>query len=153
MGRDSNDMIKEVGSSLLAEGKTLKIKADGYSMFPAIRPGNTVYIEPLTGERDPEPGEIIAWKRDTGFIVHRLVKIIREENKVCFITRGDSCANEDNPIVKDQIAGKVVRTEAASGKRNKSGYKLIIKPNYLYNRLLVWFVVRFKRLRNFVIRF
>jgi signal peptidase I len=141
-------MVKEVGFSLLAEGKTIRIRADGYSMYPAIKPGSVIYIEPVIDDQYPAPGEVISWKRDTGFVVHRLKRITREDGKTYFITRGDSCAYEDRPVLKDQVAGKVVRIESAPGKRTVSGYQLIRKPNYLYNRLLVWFVIRFKKVLN-----
>jgi signal peptidase I len=150
MNKDRRNLVKEIGFSLLEEGKTIRIRADGYSMFPAVKPGYIIYIEPFTGEETPVPGEIIAWKRDTGFVVHRLIRIEKDANKISFITRGDSCKNEDEPVMKDQVAGKVIRTEDMSGKRNRSGDALVSKPDYLYNRLLVWFIIRFNKLRNIV---
>jgi signal peptidase I len=148
MNRDNHNMVKEVGFSLLAEGKTIRIRADGYSMYPAIKPGSVIYIEPVSDDQYPAPGEVISWKRDTGFVVHRLKRITCEDVKTYFITRGDSCAYEDRPVLKDQVAGKVVRVENVPGKRTISGYQLIRKPNYLYNRLLVWFVIRLKKVLN-----
>jgi signal peptidase I len=148
MNKERLDLVKEIGFSLLEEGKTIRIRADGYSMFPAVKPGYIIYIEPFTGEATPVPGEIIAWKRDTGFVVHRLIRIEKDANKISFITRGDSCKNEDEPVIKDQVAGKVIRTEDMSGKRDRSGSALVSKPDYLYNRLLVWFIIRFNKLRN-----
>ena len=145
---DNHKKVKEIGFSLLTEGKTLKVKADGYSMYPAIKPGSVIYIEPLIDKRMPDPGEIIAWKRDTGFVVHRLIRIEEEEGKTYYITRGDSCKNEDKPVFPDQVAGKVVRAENSSGKRNETGRKLISKPVYLYNRLWVMFVIRLIKVRN-----
>jgi signal peptidase I len=148
MNKESHNLVKEVGFSLLAEGKTVRIRADGYSMYPLIRPGNIIYIEPFAEDEAPLPGTVIAWKRETGFVVHRLIRIIREEERTNFITRGDSCINEDKPVTADQLAGLVVRTENSRGKRIRSGEELIRKPNYLYNRLLVWFVIRFRKLMS-----
>jgi hypothetical protein len=70
---DNHIIIKDIGFSLLAEGTTIKVRADGYSMYPAIKPGSVVLIEPLPESFLPFPGEIIAWKRESGFVVHRLV--------------------------------------------------------------------------------
>ncbi|SRR4030042_4023362 len=148
MSGDNLNIVKEAGFSLLDEGKILKVKADGYSMYPAIRPGSIIYIEPVSDEQIPKQGEIIAWKRDTGFVVHRLIRIEVEQGETYFITRGDSCINEDKPVSHDQIAGKVIRAENPSGKRNETGQRLIRKPGYLYNRLLVWFIIRLNKLRN-----
>jgi len=148
MNKESRSLAREIGFSLLAEGKTIRIRAEGYSMYPLIRPGYVIYIEPFTEDENPVPGEIIAWKRDTGFVVHRLIRITRENGGIVFITRGDSCAYEDKPVTKDQVAGKVKRTEKRSGKQTRSGEELIRKPGYLYNRLLVWFIIRIKKVKR-----
>lgn len=137
-----HSITKELGFSLLAEGKTIRIRADGYSMFPAIKAGYIIYIEPVT---DPSPGDVIAWKRETGFVVHRLVRVTNEENQVYYISRGDSCANEDQAVKKEQIAGKVIDIESTSGKKKTIEKKKLSKFHYIYNRLLVWFIVRFKK--------
>jgi signal peptidase I len=143
---DNHIIVKNIGFSLLAEGTALKIKADGYSMYPSIKPGSIVLIEPFTAGSYPSPGEIIAWKRESGFVVHRLVRIIREGQDTDFITRGDSCACEDQPVNPDQIAGRVVQVETVTGSITSSGDELIRKPSYLYNRLVVWWLLRLRKI-------
>ena len=69
-------MLKISGLTLLSEGKTIRIKAHGYSMYPCIKPGSLILIEPINVKGLPVPGEIIAIKRENGLIVHRLTKII-----------------------------------------------------------------------------
>jgi signal peptidase I len=142
---DTYSILKEIGFSLLGEGKTLKVRADGYSMYPAIKPGSVIQIEPLSENHTLSPGEIIAWKRQSGFVVHRLVRIIKEGNPIVLITRGDSCAGEDQPVRRNQVAGRVIKVETASGRVVSSGEELIRKPFYLYNRLLVWFIIRIRK--------
>lgn len=88
----NNLVVKEIGLTLLEEGKILKVKAEGYSMFPVIKPGSILLIEPLEPDYEPQPGEIVAWKRDSGFVLHRLVRIFEKEGNRFFVTRGDSCA-------------------------------------------------------------
>lgn len=143
---DNHIIVKNIGFSLLAEGTTIRVKTDGYSMYPFIKPGAIILIEPLKEESVPVPGEIIAWKRESGFVVHRLVRIVKRGNEVRYITRGDSCSLEDQPVSKEQIAGKVVRIETESGKIKSSGNELIRKPVYLYNRLILWILIRFRRI-------
>jgi len=143
---ENHDIVRDIGFSLLAEGTTLKIKADGYSMYPSIKPGSIVLIEPLAENIPPSPGEIIAWKRESGFVVHRLVCIIKKGDKISFITRGDSCAYKDHPVKRDQIAGKVIQVESDTGRLLSAGGKLIHKPYYLYNRLVVWWLLRIRKI-------
>jgi len=142
---DNHIIIKEIGFSLLAEGTTLRVKAEGYSMYPSIKPGSSILIEPVSDGYFPSPGEIIAWKRKTGLVVHRLVRIVKEDTEILYITRGDSCANEDPPVTHDQIAGKVIQVETPAGITLASGDNLIRKPSYLYNRLMVWVMVRVRK--------
>ncbi len=143
--RDYNRLVRDLGFSLLDEGKNLKIKAGGYSMYPSIKPGTTIFIEPLAADIDPAPGEVIAWKRESGFVVHRLVRLEKHGNDVIFFTRGDSCRYEDKAVTRDQIAGKVIRTENRK-KRIKKGRELIIKPSHLVNWIIVWLLLKIKRI-------
>jgi len=150
--KKDKELVKQISFSLLAEGRTVKIEANGYSMYPLIRPGDIIYIEPCGNDEAPVPGEIIAWKRDSGFVVHRLIRITRGNDVTSFITRGDSCSREDNPVTREQVAGRVIRTENSSGERIKSGERLIRKPNYLYNRFLLWHAIRLRKVLNLIIR-
>ena len=142
---ENHIIIKDIGFSLLAEGTTLRVKAEGYSMYPSIKPGSLILIEPVSDGYFPSPGEIVAWKRKSGLVVHRLVRIVKEDTRIFYITRGDSCAYEDQPVTHDQIAGKVIQVETTSGSPLAYGDKLIRKPSYLYNRLMVWVLVRIRK--------
>ncbi|MBN2861739.1 MAG: signal peptidase I [Bacteroidales bacterium] len=146
MHKDLNKqiLIRNIGFSLLSEGKTLKIRADGYSMYPSVRPGSLIFIEPLPEDTEPAPGDLIAWKRETGFVVHRLTEIKRQDNDIKYITRGDSCANEDAPVSRDQIAGKVIRIEDPGG-IIRTEKEFIRNPAYFYNRIIVWLLLRSKK--------
>ena len=139
--------VRDLGFSLLAEGKILKIKADGYSMYPTVKPGSVIYIEPLAENMSPVPGEIIAWKRESGFVVHRLVRIVRNGNETMYFTRGDSCAYEDQPVTKEMIAGRVVHVENLN-KETISAIGLARRRCYYINRLRVWFILKFKHVFN-----
>jgi signal peptidase I len=140
-------VLKEIGFLLLSEGKTLKVKAEGLSMYPVIKPGSIIYIEPFNSDSPPVPGEIVAWKREMTFVVHRLVRIVIKNNLSYFITRGDSCAYEDQPVTADQLAGRVIRVETQRGLL-KDGKQLNRKSKYLFNRLLVWIYFKAKLLKR-----
>lgn len=145
MSTGNNRIIKDISFSLLAEGKTIKIRADGYSMYPSIRPGAIISIEPLAAGTEPGPGEIIAWTREQGFVVHRLVAIEKEGEAKQYKTRGDSCLYEDPPVSRDRIAGRVIHVETAYGKTIASGDELIVHPSYLCNRSRVWLLLKIKK--------
>jgi signal peptidase I len=90
----NHNTIKNIGLTLLSEGKTIRIKAHGYSMYPCIKPGSLLLIEPINLKGMPVPGEIIAIRREKGLVVHRLTKIIIKNGLTSFIARGDSNKNQ-----------------------------------------------------------
>jgi signal peptidase I len=141
-------VLKEIGFSLLAEGKTLKVKAEGISMYPSIKSGSVIFIEPFKQGTEPVPGEIIAWKRDSGIVVHRLVSTYKSKMQKYYVTRGDSILTEDEPVLFEQIAGKVIRVENPEGKPVPPEKYSNKKPNYSLNRFLVRIISQFYRIKR-----
>jgi signal peptidase I len=139
--------VKDMGSSLLSEGKTIRIKAHGYSMYPSIKPGSIIIIEPLSQKGNPVPGEIVAIKRENGMIVHRLIKIVIKDGVRTYIARGDSNAYADAPITIDRISGRVVRTESSGENPELADIRIKTKPRYLYNRIRVIIILLKKKMR------
>jgi signal peptidase I len=127
--------VKDIGLTLLAEGKTIRIKAHGYSMFPCIKPGSLILIEPLNIKGMHRPGEIIAIKRENGLIVHRLSRIINKNGVACYIARGDSNASADNPVKIDKIAGRIVRAESTGENPVPADIRINSRPKYFINRI------------------
>ena len=141
--KSNNIFLKEVSLSLLAEGKSLRIKPTGYSMFPAIRPGDIVIIAPVKNQSNLTPGDIVVFKRDSDFVLHRLTDIQPRDDNPVFITRGDSAINEDKPITVDKIVGVVTIIETKQGKTmphrrniNYNRNRAMVKLIHLWNKLL-----------------
>lgn len=140
--------LKEVSIRLLSEGKSLRIKAGGYSMFPAIRPGDIVIIAPVNNLSNLIPGDIIVFRRDSGFVLHRLTDIRYQKEIAFYITRGDSSMNEDKPVTADKISGLVIAIETKRGKikphRNKIHYRrnrLMVNSIHVFDKLI--HIIRF----------
>ena len=146
-GRNNRTIVKDIGLTLLAEGKTIRIKAHGYSMFPCIKPGSLILIEPLNIKGMPRPGEIIAIKRENGLIVHRLSRIINKNGVACYIARGDSNASADNPVKIDKIAGRIVRAESTGENPVPADIRINSRPKYFINRIRVIGLILWKKIR------
>jgi signal peptidase I len=144
---DNQAIVKDVGLTLLAEGKTIRIKAHGYSMYPCIKPGSLILIEPLNVRGLPREGEIIAIKRENGLVVHRLFKIINKSGSVSYIARGDSNAYADNPLKIDRIAGRIVRAETTGENPVPADIRINTKPNYFVNRIRVIGIFLWKKIK------
>jgi signal peptidase I len=129
--------VKDMSVTLLSEGKTVRIKAHGYSMYPAIKPGSLILIEPLNQKGGPVPGEIVAVKRESGLVVHRVTKRIVKDGVTWLVTKGDSNSRSDKPVKIDQIAGRIVKSEATGENPEPADVRINTKPNYIFNRLRV----------------
>jgi signal peptidase I len=145
--RNNRAIVKDIGLTLLSEGKTIRIKAHGYSMYPCIKPGSLILIEPLNIKGTPRPGEIIAIRRESGLIVHRLSKIISKNGVILFIARGDSNAYADNPVKIDRIAGRIIRAESTGENPVPADIRINIKPNYFVNRIRVIGIILWKKFK------
>jgi signal peptidase I len=132
--------IKNMSVSLLNEGKSIRIKAHGFSMFPAIKPGSLLVIEPLEKKGKPVPGEIVAIKRESGIVVHRVVKRVMKDGKEYFVTRGDSNSMADNPVLIEKIAGRVVKSEPTGENPLPADVRINKRPMFVINRLRVIFI-------------
>lgn len=144
--RKNQTIVKNVGTKLLSEGKTIRIKALGYSMYPCIKPGSLILIEPINLKGVPVPGEIIAIKKENGLIVHRLTKIVIENSVSSFIARGDSSAYADNPVKIDKIVGRIVRSEPTGENMVPADIRINTKPAYFINRLRVICIIIWKKI-------
>jgi signal peptidase I len=145
--RKKHTIIKNIGLSLLSEGKTIRIKAHGYSMYPSIKPGSLILIEPIKLKGLPKPGEIIAIKRENGLVVHRLVRSVVNNGVTSYIARGDSNAYADNPINIGKIAGRVVGAETTGENPVKADISINKNPNYISNRLRVIFLILWRKIK------
>jgi signal peptidase I len=137
----NHKIIKDMSLRLLSEGKSIRIKALGYSMFPSIKPGTLLIIEPLSLQRPPVPGEIVAIKRENGLIVHRLVNIITKNGVPWYIARGDSNPDRDHPVTIDRIVGRVVKAEPTGQNPVAADITISTKQNYIINRLRVLYIL------------
>jgi signal peptidase I len=140
-------IVKDISLSLLSEGKSIRIKAHGYSMYPCIKPGSLLLIEPIRMKGVPVPGEIIAIRRENGLVVHRLTKIEKKNDITSFIARGDSNAYADNPIKIDKIAGRIVRAEITGENPVAADIRINTNPDYFRNRIRVIFIFIWKKIR------
>ncbi|MEA1887928.1 MAG: signal peptidase I [Bacteroidota bacterium] len=103
---DQRKVLRGLADELLDKGTSIRITASGYSMYPAIKPGNTIIIKSVPFD-ELKCGMIIAWKREKDMVVHRLVLAYESDEKKFYITRGDSCRSSDKPVTEDMIAGRV----------------------------------------------
>ena len=82
-----------------------------YSMEPIFTRGDAVIVEKLDDEEKNKlkKGDIIQYQVDKTVVVHRIVKVKKEDNKKVYILKGDNNnAKDPKPVYMEQIMGKVL---------------------------------------------
>lgn len=104
-------------------------------MLPLICEGDKITVQKVTVSKI-EFGDLVAFYVEDNFIIHRIVKIIRNENGIHFWEKGD---NRKFPtlISERQIVGKVLEIQKAtkkiqlSSKSEKFKSKIYASISYL----------------------
>lgn len=129
------ESLHRLGAELLSSGMTVRIKVSGHSMYPALRPGDTVEIMPVEPGALLNNGDLIAIKRDSDFIVHRFLGYYEREGSRWLFTRGDSVLHPDNPFPEEALAGRVITV--IRGRRTWRNPLPRKNIHYRWNRFLV----------------
>lgn len=101
--------VELLEKALEKEGE-LQIRASGWSMFPVIFPGDSVWIERYKTD-EARMGDIILMKKQDHFILHRVWRIASSEadpSSPVFVTKGDARLRPDSPVEARCLVAKVV---------------------------------------------
>jgi len=103
---------------LLQQGHSLRCRTLGTSMFPLIRSGNIIQVEPVKVQ-DLRVGDVVVYHDCADSLVaHRLIEKSLVRGRVVLTTKGDTFPRSGAEKVQpEQILGRVVAVEW--GKRLK----------------------------------
>lgn len=85
--RSDSRLFGDLLRSLLKDGISVRFRASGSSMYPAIKDGDLLQVDPLKG---PHRGDVVMANSEEGLRVHRVV------NSGGTATRGDCCFDHDS---------------------------------------------------------
>jgi signal peptidase I len=156
------DLFRDLSTDLLRQGKSIRFHAPGRSMYPSIREGEAVTVEPVSPSA-VQTGDILLYQSGERLVAHRVARIIKTEvsrpssldgehpsndthhsslvTRLCFVLRGDTWGEEDPDPVKDsQILGKVIRVERNGRPVNPYGRKAQVRllVHTLGSRIRKW---------------
>jgi len=106
MGNASN-LLLDLTTELLRRGATVRFRPSGRSMYPSIREGELITVEPVAAS-DVKLADIVLYRSERGPIAHRVVEIASRDARI-FRLRGDASLSCDRPVEAEQILGRVVR--------------------------------------------
>ena len=114
----SNGFV-ELTAELLERGACVRFQATGHSMYPAIKDGEIIKVEPVEPSHIKK-GDIVLYRMKKGVIAHRVVHIeTRNGGPPFFVLRGDTLETCDGIVEPRQVIGRVISVE-----RNGHDYKL-----------------------------
>ncbi len=89
---------------LLKDGSAVKLKPQGYSMYPLFIPGRDEAVIEAYPIDQLHRGDVILYRRDHGILVlHRICRITADG----FYLVGDNQTEIEGPLRPDQIRGKM----------------------------------------------
>ena len=89
---------------LLATGHPIRIKPQGYSMYPLFLPGRDEAVIEHCVPSELHRGDVILYRRVQGILVlHRICRITRDG----FYLVGDNQTEVEGPLSPEQIHGKL----------------------------------------------
>ena len=96
----------ELAGEVLRSSGTLRLKVMGWSMLPAVWPGDTLVIERIERGTVCE-GDIVLFSRDRRLFAHRVVAMSSPAGNAKLLTRGDAMPRPDPPVGDSDLLGKV----------------------------------------------
>ncbi len=103
---EQQDARCSVAAQALQSWGSLRLRARGTSMLPAVWPGDVLTLRTLPFDRTM-PGDLVLYMRRGRFFVHRVVRKSDRQEDAHLITRGDCMRREDAPVLAAQLLGKV----------------------------------------------
>ena len=132
--------------SSLQEGKVVEITANGWSMWPTIKPGTSISISRVELS-ELQPGDLIAFTRAEHFEVHRIEEI-QYNGVIKIFTRGDANLRKDEPITEENFCGKVIGINILDQTKNSYSKEMLWMPLRLRNAIVQFFQINLARAKK-----
>ena len=110
---NASKVLLDLTAELLSRGTTVRFRPSGRSMYPSIREGELITVEPVA-PRDVKLADIVLYRSERGLIAHRVVGSSPTQSSVLsphYFLRGDASLSCDQPVGAEQILGRVVGVE------------------------------------------
>ena len=132
------ELSYELRKEAIKNGHAVQTLASGYSMFPFLRKGDLLTVEPVSMDKI-KLGDIVVFESKEKWIAHRVINIRGNTEGLEFLLRGDTCIEFDPAVDKENYIGSVrVYTRKHSKKVLSNGVlnawrKIIEALGMLYN--------------------
>jgi signal peptidase len=94
---NQQELSHTLRKEIISQGRSVQIVASGYSMYPFLRKGDLLTVEPVPMETI-KLGDIVVFESEEKWIAHRVIRIRNGAGGLEFLLRGDTCTAFD-PVV------------------------------------------------------
>lgn len=106
--RAASALFADFVQEFIAQGQSFRFQARGGSMWPTIKDGELLHIQPI-GKNSLRRGDIVLFNQGGRLKAHRIVALQTEH----VVTRGDACADSDGLVPQSDILGLVTAKECS----------------------------------------
>jgi len=131
----------------LLRGDTVRIRAQGASMMPAIWPGDVLKIRSVA-EASPEIGEVALIRENDALRAHRVIAHRTRDGRQLIVTRGDALDADDAAVELSAVVGIVVARNGRPLDSPKGKGQLAFERVFHRSRVLQMLTLKFVALRN-----
>ena len=96
----------DLAGEVLRSFGSLRFRATGWSMLPAIWPGDTLVVERVRCDQ-VQVGEVVLVGRDGRLCAHRVVSRTESFGSPQWTTQGDAMPAPDRPVIETELLGRV----------------------------------------------
>jgi hypothetical protein len=123
----------DFAAEMLRRGKVLRLRAQGWSMYPFIKHDDIVEVEPVDSSAIRLGDLVFCRYAGNRLVAHRVVGLNREGGQVILEIKGDSVGHRDRPIYPEQVLGRLIAIERRGRRLRMDG-----RLRRLTNRLWAW---------------
>ncbi len=104
---DARSALKcELATEVLRSFGSLRFAATGWSMLPAVWPGDTLVVDRV-GQHQVRIGDVVLVGREGKLCAHRIVGTASGGDNPQWITQGDALPKPDRPVAGEELLGRV----------------------------------------------
>jgi signal peptidase len=137
---NQQELSHTLRKEIIAQGRSVQIIASGYSMFPFLRKGDLLTVEPVSMDKI-KPGDVVVFESEEKWIAHRVIRILNHKNEIQFLLRGDTNFQFDEEINQKNYIGQIKYFRRKNKSKNLDNCnrllwtRLIIASGVVYGRI------------------
>ncbi|MFM2316914.1 MAG: hypothetical protein RLZZ155_1246 [Bacteroidota bacterium] len=116
------ELTHSLRKQAILQGHSVQTFASGYSMFPFLRKGDLLTVEPFSMDKIKR-GDVVVFESEDSWIAHRVIRIQSFDGAIQLRTRGDARISSDPAINKANYVGLVSSIERDSKKISLQSFR------------------------------